>query len=284
MPLPNFGEVFEELRRSTVVVYGRRGGTGSGVICSSDGLIVTNAHVARASRLSVQLSDGREFEARAVARDLRRDLASLEIPARGLAAAALRDSPRLRPGELAIAVGNPLGFIGALTTGVVQAIGPIPSSRIPGEWVQSDVRLAPGSSGGPLADAQGRVIGINTMVRGPLALAIPSGTVKEFLLGRSDGWLGITVCPVELPQGIARRFGLLLVEVQPGSPAAQASLLVGDILLGTDKKPFEVAGDLRSEIEGRTPRLLRLQFLRGGDQRVRRVTVQLDGARGSVAA
>ncbi len=285
MPLPNFGEIAEQLRRSTVVVYAGSRGNGSGVIWSSDGLIVTNAHVARSSRLKVQLWDGREFDAAVNARDSGRDLASLKIAARDLPAATPADSSRLRPGELAIAIGNPLGFVGALTTGMIQAVGPIRNGGVPQHWIQSDVRLAPGNSGGPLADAHGRVIGINTMVAGRLALAIPINTVRDFVAGSGDAWLGISVYPVQVPHYGGKRFGLVLLEVQPGSPAAHASLLPGDILLGAQDQPFQLLDDLQRALQGRGPRLLRLQFLRGDYHRVRRVTVQLGApVGGSVAA
>jgi serine protease Do len=185
-----------------------------------------------------------------------------------------------------------MGFVGALTTGVIHAVGPLRGlgSR---SWVQADVRLAPGNSGGPLADAHGRVIGINTMVAGGLALAIPSNTVLDFLsAGPSDAWLGVTVHPVKVPRataagGSGNRFGLVLLEVDPVSPASSASLLPGDILLGTEQKAFSSPGDLSQALQGKGPRLLRLEFLRGDYSRVRRVTVQLGnqiGARSSAAA
>ena len=178
MAIHGFGEIAEQLRRSTVLVFAGDRGNGSGVIWSADGSIVTNAHVARASQMRVQLWDGREFDAVLVSRDTRRDLAELRISAANLHAAAAADSSQVRPGELAIAIGNPLGFVGALTTGVIQAVGPL--RRFGSEpWVQADVRLAPGNSGGPLADARGRVIGINTMVAGRLALAVPSNAVTQ---------------------------------------------------------------------------------------------------------
>ncbi len=174
MPVTGFGEIAEQLRRSTVLVRPGSRGNGSGVIWSADGAIITNAHVARGSQARVQLWDGRELEAAVVSRDLRRDLAELRVTATNLPAATPADSSQLRPGELAIAIGNPLGFIGALTTGVIHAVGPL--RRLNSQhWVQSDVRLAPGNSGGPLADARGRVIGINTMVaRSRRARACPS--------------------------------------------------------------------------------------------------------------
>jgi serine protease Do len=278
MRIPGLGEIAERLRRSTVLVRpcGSRG-NGSGVLWSPDGLLVTNAHVACKSRAEVSLWDGREFSAEVTAREARSDLAALRISCGNLSAAEVGDSSRVRPGEIAIAVGNPLGFLGALTTGVVQAVGPI---RGWGShtWVQSDVRLAPGNSGGPLADARGRVIGINSMVAGRLALAVASNEVARFLLGESavdQLRLGVSVMPVRLPRSRRGRFGLLLSAVEPGTPAAGASLLPGDILLGTEEKRFASVLDLAEELAGHDARLLRLEFLRGDYERVRRVSVQL---------
>jgi serine protease Do len=277
MAVIGFGEIAEHLRRSTVLIHAGGRGNASGIIWSSDGQVITNAHVARGSRLSVQLWDGREFDGALTSRDPRRDLAALRIRAGNLPAASAGDSSRVRAGELAIAVGNPLGFVGALTTGVVHAVGPIRGLGSE-SWVQADVRLAPGNSGGPLADASGRVIGVNTLVAGRLALAIPSNAVTDFLsAGSSDGWLGVTLRPVQVPKPSsgARAFGLLVLEVEPGSPAASASLLPGDILLGTEGKPFALLEDLSRALRGTGPRVVRLEFLRGDYARLRRVTVQL---------
>jgi len=276
-----FGEIAEQLRRSTVLVLPGERGNGSGVIWSADGVIVTNAHVVRGSQMRVQLWDGREFDAALVSRDTGRDLAELRISAANLPTASVADSSQVRPGELAIAIGNPLGFVGALTTGVVHAVGPL--RRFGSQpWVQADVRLAPGNSGGPLADARGRVIGINTMVAGRLALAVPSNAVTNFLAADPiDAWLGVTVAPVRVPRpgSRAKSFGLVLLEVEPDSPAANASLMPGDILLGTDEKSFASVDDLASSLQGSGPRLMRLAFLRGNYERFRRVTVQLGGQR-----
>jgi serine protease Do len=281
MAIQGFGEIAEQLRRSTVLVHAGARGNGSGVIWSSDGVIVTNAHVARASQMRVQLWDGRQFDAGLVSRDTRRDLAELRIAAANLPAAAAADSSQIRPGELAIAIGNPLGFVGALTTGVIHAVGPLRRFG-PQPWVQADVRLAPGNSGGPLADARGCVIGINTMVAGHLALAVPSNAVTNFLAADPiDAWLGVTVAPVQIPRSgsRAKTFGLVLLEIEQGSPAANASLLPGDILLGTDEKSFASLDDLAGSLQGSGPRLLRLAFLRGDYERYRRVTVQLGAQR-----
>jgi serine protease Do len=286
MAISGFGEIAEHLRRSTVLIHAGSRGNGSGVIWTSDGIIVTNAHVTRSSALRVQLWDGRELSAEITSRDPRRDLALLHIYGEDLPAARPADSSQVRPGELAIAIGNPMGFVGALTTGVIHVVGPLRGLGTQ-SWVQASVRLAPGNSGGPLADAQGRVIGINTMAAGHLALAIPSNAVRQLLAaGASDGWLGVSVHPVRVPRRDGQRFGLVLLEVEPGSPAAQASLLPGDILLGADDHAFASLEDLAQAIEGRSSRVLRLEFLRGDYARDRRVTVQLGAGsgRGTIAA
>ena len=289
MAIPGFGEIAEQLRRSTVLVQSGGRGAGSGVIWSADGLVVTNAHVVLGSRVKVRLWDGREFDAAIVSRDTGRDLAQLHIAAAGLPAASAADSSMVRPGELAIAIGNPLGFVGALATGVIHAVGPLGGLDLR-TWVQADVRLAPGNSGGPLADAHGRVIGINTMVAGGLALAVPSNAVRDFLAGGPENaWLGVTIHPAQIPRaaGSAKRFGLVVLEVEPGSPADLASLLPGDILLGTEEKVFTAVEDLASALRGGGSRVLRFEFLRGDYSRVRRVSVQLGNAqpaRSSVAA
>ncbi len=284
MAIPGFGEIAERLRRSTVLVHsGGRGtvsGAGSGVIWSEDGEVVTNAHVVRGSRVDVQLWDGREFEAAVRSRDPRRDLAQLHIDAKNLQAAIAGNSSQLRPGELAIAIGNPMGFVGALATGVIHAVGPLRGLGRQ-SWVQADVRLAPGNSGGPLADAHGRVIGINTMVAGGLALAIPSNAVRDFLSsGPANAWLGVTLHPTLVPRssGEDKTFGLVVLEVQPGSPADLASLMSGDILLGTDEKSFTAIEDLAATLQGGTPRVLHVEFLRGDYKKIRRVAVQIGAA------
>jgi serine protease Do len=287
MSLDSFSEIAEQLRRSTVLVQPGGRGSGSGVIWGGDGLIVTNAHVAFSSKARVQLWDGREFAAAITSRDPQLDLAALRISANDLPAVHSADSSKLRPGELAIAIGNPLGFVGALTTGVIHGIGPLRGFGLR-TWVQADVRLAPGNSGGPLTDARGHVIGINTMVAGRLALAIPSNAVDQFLFaGPRSAWLGVTLHPVRVPRGNAHTFGLVILEVEPGSPAANASLLPGDILLGTEGSPFCSTADLARSLEARGPHLLRLEFLRGDYGPVRRGAVQIGNSaagRSSVAA
>jgi serine protease Do len=278
----DFGEVAERLRRSTVQVSAGARGAGSGVIWDADGLIITNAHVARNDHPRVELWDGSELEAEVTTRDPRRDLAAMRVSASGLPAATTGDSSALRPGELVLAVGNPLGFIGALTTGVVHALGPLRGlGRQP--WVQATVRLAPGNSGGPLADARGRVIGLNTMIAaGGLALAVPSNAVSEFLRrGASRPTLGVTVRPVQLDR--QRHVALLVLEVAPVGPAATASILIGDLLLGANGRGFQSVEDLADAIDAAAGGLLTLQFIRGEPRREREVAVRLEAGSAEAA-
>lgn len=287
MSIRGIGETAERVRRFTVLVEPGGRGSGTGVLWSSDGLIVTNDHVAPAPRAKVTLWDGREFEAEVAARDQRRDLAALRISAANLVVAPDRDSAQLRAGEIVLAVGNPLGFLGALTTGLIHAVGPLRGlgSR---PWVQSDVRLAPGNSGGPLTDVEGRVVGINSMVAGRLALAIPSNEVRRFLQGQTNrNGLGVTLTPVRLPGASRQPLGLLIVEVVPDGPAAQASLLPGDILLAANQTQFRSVEDLSEALDKSPAPLLRLEFLRGDYTRVRKVMARArmrDRQGGAIAA
>jgi serine protease Do len=284
MAARDFGEVAEQLRRSTVQVsvYRSRPGSGSGVIWTADGVIITNAHVASAVRARVELWDGREFDAELTARDARRDLAALRISARDLPAAIAGDSSALRPGELVLAVGNPLGFIGALTTGVVHALGPMRGiGRQP--WVQAAVRLAPGNSGGPLSNARGQVIGVNTMIAGGgLALAVPSNAVADFLRrGANRPTLGITVRPVPLDDRGST--ALVVLEVEPHGSGAAASILLGDLLLGANGKRFRSVDDLADAIDTAAGGVLTLQFARGDQRRTREVVVRFEAGSAEAA-
>jgi serine protease Do len=230
------GRLAEGLRASTVHVHGRGPGGGSGVIWSPDGLIVTNAHVVRGPGATVETSD-RSYDAELVSRDERLDLAALQIDASGLPAAPIGDSGSLRVGQVVIAAGNPLGMTGAVATGIIHTTGSGPQ-----DWVQADIRLLPGNSGGPLADVHGRVIGINSMVAGGLGLAVPSNTVRRFLGGRVN--LGITAQPVRIPIEGREGVGLLVLEVAPESAAAAAGVILGDILAGVDGHPFRSPRDV----------------------------------------
>ncbi|MDQ1389560.1 MAG: hypothetical protein QOF56_3014 [Acidobacteriaceae bacterium] len=279
MAQDGFGEVAEALRRTTVQVSSGGRGFGSGVILGADGLIVTNAHVVRSSHAQVKLWDGRTLDAAVTSRDLSRDLAALLASASGLPAATLADSSKARVGELVLAVGNPLGFVGALSTGIIHAAGSVHGLGM-SSWLQADVKLAPGNSGGPLANAQGRVLGINTMVAGGLALAIPSNDVARFLAdGPSHSVLGIEVRPVRIVVRDENRIGLLLMGVTPGGPASMASLMIGDILVGVDGVLFRSVNDLEIALQGTAERIINLLFLRGDRRNIRRVAVRLGMAR-----
>ena len=270
-----FGEVAEALRRTTVQVSSGGRGLGSGVILSADGLIVTNAHVVRSSHAQVKLWDGRTLDAAVTSRDLTRDLAALLASASNLQAATLADSSKARVGELVLAVGNPLGFVGALSTGIIHAAGSVRGLGM-NSWLQADVQLAPGNSGGPLANAQGQVLGINTMVAGGLALAIPSNDVARFLAnGPSHSLLGVDVRPVKIVVRDENRIGLLVIGVTPGGAASMASLMIGDILVGIDGVLFRSVSDLEIALQGAAERILNLLFLRGDRRNIRRVAVRL---------
>lgn len=261
-----FNRIAEQLRRSTVQVRGRHGpGGGSGVIWQPDGIIVTNAHVARGPEAVVTLADGRSFDVPVTARDDRRDLAALKMEAAGLPAAPIGDSGALRVGELVLAVGNPLGLAGAVTAGVVHATGSDGDGPRQREWVRADVRLAPGNSGGPLADAQGRVIGINSMIAGGLALAVPSNAVQNFLAsGAARPYLGVTTQPVQVPLDGRAVFGLLVLDVADESPAA-AGLVIGDVLIGMGGARFMRPDSMIRAVLAAAPGdILALDILRGG--------------------
>jgi serine protease Do len=213
-----FNEVVEKLRRSTVQITDGRGG-GSGVVWDAAGTIVTNAHVARSNHVALIDSSGRKLRGRVERRDPELDLAIIETHDRNLEPAAIGDSARLRPGEIAIAVGNPLGVTGAAAWGIIHTIGPLDFGA---RWIQADIRLAPGNSGGALATATGDVIGINTMVYGGLGLAAPSNEVAAFVRGESDrAHLGV--------EFVAAAQGLIVVAVEAGSLAHRAGVLLGDV-------------------------------------------------------
>jgi len=275
MPIEGFGEIAERLRRATVYVSSGRRGHGSGVIVRTEGLIVTNAHVATFSPIQVGLWDGTRAPANLIARDVGRDIAILRLPRSGLPSATLADSDQVRVGELVIAVGNPLGFLGALTTGIVYSIGRVPGLG-PMKWIQSDVRLAPGNSGGPLANAQGHVLGVNTMVAGGIGLAVPSNTVSRYL--KVQGWappLGIVARPLEMSRMGRDGLGLMILEVSQDGPAAMASLMTGDILIGMGDRGWDSIDDFEKALDDAGDRVIRLQFLRGDRTKVRTVAVQL---------
>jgi serine protease Do len=171
--------VASTLRGITVRVRVGGSGEGAGVLWRSHGLVVTNAHVARGRSGEVQLHDGRTTSAKLVARDPELDLAALEIAPGAYPVAQPSDTSSLAPGALVLAFGHPLGVPNALALGIVHHVAR-DESQAP-RWIRADIRLAPGNSGGPLADARGRVVGINTLVAGGLGYALPVNVVARFL-------------------------------------------------------------------------------------------------------
>ena len=272
------GRLAEALRQSTVQVRSentRFYGTGSGIIISPD-RIVTNAHVIQTRDCVIEGWEGKLIKASLIKEDRRRDLALLSAPSLNGTPATLGDSDALRPGTAVVAVGNPLGFIGALSSGTVQRTVRLNmgfGNTVRQNWICSSVRLAPGNSGGPLANLRGEVVGVNTMLAaGRLAFSIPSRTVQNFLARDTSSMsLGVVVRPVRLSGG---ETGFLVIELLPGGAAEAASLLAGDTLVAADGKPFRSADDLCIAIEECADSVLELTFLRQS-RALRRVHVKL---------
>ena len=233
--------VAQRLRCSTVQVRSQRHGAGSGVIWSADGVIITNAHVVSGNHATVECEDRQVLEASVTARNRQRDLVALKVAAKELPAAAIADSSKLRVGELVLAVGNPWGVTGALTTGIIHSVHPHHRQH----WIQADIQLAPGNSGGPLANAQGEVIGINTMIVNGRGFAVPSHIVQQFLSHSQDEpYLGVTLEPVRLQVHRRVAIGLLLTAIESDSPAAAAHLQPGDVVIGVRGRLFRSPNEL----------------------------------------
>ena len=256
--------------RSILVSVRSRAGGGSGTAWGRDGLIITNHHVVPGEHADVRLAGGAVFRAAVVRRSPDADLAALKVEAKLESFADSRTS-RLRSGEIVVAMGNPWAEEGVLTHGVVLGRGPATlENALPiADAIHADIRLAPGNSGGPLADAAGRVVGINSMVAGGMGIAVPSATVERFLAGEEEpGFLGISGRPVPLPEGIAASYGhddglgLMVTQVVPGSPASEAGLIPGDVLLRLDDDGG-LPGVARRLRHLRAGRDLRIELLRG---------------------
>jgi S1-C subfamily serine protease len=245
------------------------GGAGSGVAFTPDGYLVTNAHVVAGSeRGTATFVDGDELAFEVVGRDPLSDLAVVRTSGGDLTAAPFGDAARLRVGQLVVAVGNPLGFAGTVTAGVVSALGRSmaardgQASRLVENVIQTDAALNPGNSGGALADVRGRVVGINTAVAGiGLGLAVPIDAGTRLILSAlvHDGrvrraYLGVVggtrrLAP-RLAERLGRRTGLEVVQLLDGSPAAAAGMRAGDVIVSIGDRGIAGVGDLQRALVG----------------------------------
>ncbi len=286
--LPGVVQVKSEGRRR------RRGhsGTGAGFLWSPGGSVMTNHHVVGrpGGEIRVTLADDRSFAAEVVASSRRLDLAMLELRgalAEDLPTLSVGDSDTLRVGELVFALGHPWGRRGAVTAGIVSGLAGIGGPFGRARYVQSDAYLAPGNSGGPLVNARGQVVGVNAMISGGLALAIPSNTAGAWATGggpqrRRRPRLGVRVREVRLPESsraAGQEVGLLIVGMASDGPAARAGLLVGDVLLRVAGEAVGDAGVLRVALERAVDveDTVHLRIMRGGE--VREVEVRLEAWR-----
>ncbi|HVE15594.1 MAG TPA: trypsin-like peptidase domain-containing protein [Chthoniobacterales bacterium] len=246
------------------------GGSGSGFVIARDGFILTNSHVVHgASRIEVSLSDGRRYPAQLVGDDPDTDLAVIRIDAPGLVHAELGDSSSIRVGQMAIAIGNPLGFQASVTAGVVSALGRslrAQSGRMIENVIQTDAALNPGNSGGPLVDSRGVVIGVNTAIIRPaqgicFATAIDTAKfvagwlIKEGRFRRAS--IGVGGQDVPLHRRVVNfhklpvESGVLVVSIEKDSPAQAAKLEIGDVIVGFNEHPISGIADLHKLLLGR---------------------------------
>jgi len=268
------------------------GGTGSGVAFTADGFLLTSAHVvAGAPGGTATFVDGADYPFEVVGRDPLSDLAVIRASGSDLAAAPLGDADRLRVGQLVVAIGNPLGFAGSVTAGVVSALGRSlaardgRASRLVENVIQTDAALNPGNSGGALADSRGRVVGINTAVAGiGLGLAVPINGATQSIIGAlmRDGrvrraFLGVVggTRPLRpaLAERLGRRRGLEVVQLLDGSPAAAGGVRAGDVIVELDGRPIEGVGDLQRLMVGEVVgRPIGVEVERDGSMLALRVT------------
>jgi S1-C subfamily serine protease len=285
-------DVVERVGPSVVRVDLRRNGapagSGSGVIVSPDGLVLTNSHVVQGGRgAEITTLDGRQLHARVLGDDPDTDLALLRVDADvTLPAARLGDSSKLRRGQIAIAIGNPLGFDATVTAGVVSALGRSlrsKSGRMIEDVVQTDAALNPGNSGGPLVASSGEVIGINTaIIMGAqgICFAVASNTA-HFVLGEiarhgrvRRAYIGLGGGTAPIPRRIALRIGLdqatgaRVLSVEPNGPADHAGLLTGDLVVALDGRPVKGVEDLIRLLDaGKIDRTIAVDFLRRSERK-----------------
>lgn len=269
----------------------RRGG-GSGFIIDADGLVVTNHHVVDgADEIIVRLADRREFEAELVGSDAETDVAVLRIPANGLPTLALGDSETLRPGEWVIAIGSPFQFEQSVTAGIVSAKGrsQVQQQYVP--FIQSDVAINRGNSGGPLIRTDGSVVGINSWILSShggnigLSFSIPievaRHSVEQLLeFGRvARGFLGVNIEGINREKadalGLDRPAGALVTRIEPGSPAEQAGIEVGDVIVRFNERSIDVFSELPPLVGLVAPGAeVPVDIVRWGERLTLRATVQ----------
>lgn len=264
---------------SIVRVEARQRMPASGVIYSADGLIVTANHVVEQDEgIQIGLSDGNTVAAKVVGRDPATDLAVLRAERSGLTPATWIDAGELKVGHLMLALGRPGKTVQA-TLGIVSALGGTwrtPAGGDVDRYLQTDVVMYPGFSGGPLVDANGRVAGINSsaLVRG-MSVALPAATVKrvvDALLAHGKmprGYLGVGIQPVRLADTlqaqVGQETGLMLMSVEAGGPAANAGLVQGDVLVGFDEQPVRGLDELQALLAAdRTGKSVPVKLIRGG--------------------
>jgi S1-C subfamily serine protease len=260
-------------------------GAGSAVAITPDGFLVTSAHVVDGTHKGIAaFADGREFDIEVVGKDPLSDLAVVRAKGGDLHAVEIGDAARLRVGQLVVALGNPMGLAGTVTAGVVSALGrSFPTrhgsaSRIVEDVIQTDAALNPGNSGGALVDGTGRLVGVNTAVAGVgLGLAVPLNATTRRIVAAlmSEGrfrraYLGIAggrrPLPPRAAEKLDRRFGVEIVQIVEGSPAAIAGLRQEDLILDVDGTPVEQPGDLqRLMITERIGREIVIRVFRNGE-------------------
>ena len=265
-------------------------GAGSGIIIRRDGVILTNAHVVgNANTVEIGLANGTRLAGQVLGRDPNVDVAVVRVQANNLPSAPVADSDRLEVGQVAIAIGNPLGLERTVTSGVVSAINRNPRGVSLEGLVQTDAAINPGNSGGPLLDSRGRVIGLNTLILGQgtgLGFAVPinlANDIAQQLLttGRiSRTYLGVSTRDNE-PElaeyyNLPVREGAIVIEVGPRTPAAVAGLRPGDIITRIDDVKIAQGGDLRRFLRSRQPgSTVQIELIRPPQRRASTVTAQL---------
>ena len=270
----------------------RQSGVGSGFIVDGNGTILTNYHVVDgAQKLSVTLSDGKNYDAKVIGKDQKSDIAVIKIEAgRDLPAAALGDSDRLEVGEWVMAIGNPFGLDHTVTSGIVSAKGRNIGQGPYDNFIQTDASINPGNSGGPLLNLRGEVVGINTAIFSQsggnigIGFAIPSNSIKELLPQLRDkgkvvrGFIGVSVQKVtpEIAEslGINPARGALVGDLVKGGPAERAGVKTGDVIIEFDRRPIKDSADLPQQVARVAPgAAVQIKVIRDGRETAMPLTI-----------